>query len=84
VAFQPRNRTASQGESLNGSYLQSLREATSLYLEEFPLGFDGSPHLVPRFSIPCPFLNFRTFWSGGHSGIGRLGQRCPAERKPTW
>jgi len=51
VAFNPETGTASQGESIDEA-LANLREATSLYLEEFPLAVTGHP-LVTMFSIPA-------------------------------
>ncbi len=51
VAFNPETGTASQGESIDEA-LANLREATSLYLEEFPLVVTGHP-LVTMFSIPA-------------------------------
>ncbi|MCP9841896.1 type II toxin-antitoxin system HicB family antitoxin [Synechococcus sp. J7-Johnson] len=51
VAFNPETGTASQGESIDEA-LANLREATSLYLEEFPLVLTGHP-LVTMFSIPA-------------------------------
>jgi len=60
-----------------------LREATSLYLEEFPLVFDGSRHWSLMFQHSAhselPHLSGREV----HSGIGRLGfSAVRQERKP--
>jgi len=41
VAFNPETATTSQGESVEEA-LANLREATELYLEEFPLQTTGS------------------------------------------
>ncbi|PZV02697.1 MAG: HicB family protein [Cyanobium sp.] len=51
VAYNPETGTASQGDSIDEA-LANLREATSLYLEEFPLAVTGQP-LVTMFSIPA-------------------------------
>ncbi|MCT0202144.1 type II toxin-antitoxin system HicB family antitoxin [Synechococcus sp. CS-603] len=51
VAYNPETGTASQGDSIDEA-LANLREATSLYLEEFPLAVTGHP-LVTMFSIPA-------------------------------
>ena len=51
VAYNPETGTASQGDSIDEA-LANLREATSLYLEEFPLVLTGHP-LVTMFSIPA-------------------------------
>lgn len=49
TALNPETGTASQGETL-AEALDSLREATELYLEEFPLKPTGSP-LVTSFQV---------------------------------
>ncbi len=49
VAYNPETGTASQGETIDEA-LANLREATSLYLEEFPAGLKGHP-LVTMFSL---------------------------------
>ncbi len=49
VAFNPETGTTTEGESIEEA-LANLREATSLYLEEFPAGCKGHP-LVTMFSI---------------------------------
>ena len=42
VALNPETGTTSQGETLEEA-LGNLREATSLYLEEFPISAKGHP-----------------------------------------
>ena len=51
VAFNPETGTTSEGESIDEA-LANLKEATSLYLEEFPTGVSGHP-LVTMFSVPA-------------------------------
>lgn len=50
VAYNPETGTTSEGESIDEA-LANLKEATSLYLEEFPIGVSGHP-LVTMFSVP--------------------------------
>lgn len=50
VAFNPETGTTTQGETVEEA-LNNLREATELYLEEFPLSFSGRP-LLTTFKIP--------------------------------
>ncbi len=50
VALNPETGTTTQGESVEEA-LENLREATALYLEEFPLSAKGHP-LVTMFSVP--------------------------------
>ena len=50
VALNPETGTTTQGESVEEA-LENLREATALYLEEFPLSVKGHP-LVTVFSVP--------------------------------
>jgi predicted RNase H-like HicB family nuclease len=50
VALNPETGTTTQGETIEEA-LANLREATALYLEEFPLRAKGHP-LVTMFSIP--------------------------------
>ena len=50
VALNPETGTTTQGESVEEA-LTNLREATALYLEEFPMSVKGHP-LVTMFSIP--------------------------------
>lgn len=49
VAFNPETGTTSQGETLEEA-LANLREATELYLEEFPLPHKG-PSLLTTFEV---------------------------------
>jgi predicted RNase H-like HicB family nuclease len=49
VALNPETGTASQGESINEA-LANLKEATELYLEEFPLAV-GSQTWVTTFEV---------------------------------
>lgn len=50
VALNPETGTTTQGESIEEA-LANLREATTLYLSEFPLGVSGHP-VVTLFSVP--------------------------------
>jgi|TARA_R110001606_G_scaffold3223_3_gene13974 predicted RNase H-like HicB family nuclease len=49
TAYNPETGTTSQGESIEEA-LANLREAVELYLEEFPMKFDGAP-IVTSFNI---------------------------------
>jgi len=49
VAFNPETGTTTQGESV-AEALQNLREATELFLEEFPLKAAGST-LLTTFEV---------------------------------
>jgi len=49
VAFNPETGTTTQGDTVEEA-LNNLREATELYLEEFPLSFSGRP-LLTTFHI---------------------------------
>ena len=49
VALNPETGTTSQGESVEEA-VTNLREATELYLEEFPLKTSGQP-LVTTFQV---------------------------------
>ena len=49
TALNPETGTTSQGESVEEA-LANLREATELYLEEFPLKSSGQP-LVTTFQV---------------------------------
>ncbi|MFM9101269.1 MAG: type II toxin-antitoxin system HicB family antitoxin [Cyanobium sp.] len=51
VAFNPETGTTTEGESIEEA-IANLREATSLYLEEFPAGVNGHP-IVTMFSVPA-------------------------------
>ena len=50
TAFNPETGTTSEGESIEEA-IANLREATELYLEEFPLEPVGQP-LVTTFQVP--------------------------------
>ena len=50
VALNPETGTTTQGETIEEA-IANLKEATSLYLEEFPLITKGHP-LVTVFTIP--------------------------------
>jgi predicted RNase H-like HicB family nuclease len=50
VALNPETGTTTQGETIEEA-ISNLREATSLYLDEFPLASKGHP-LVTVFNIP--------------------------------
>ncbi len=49
TALNPETGTTSQGESVEEA-LASLREATELYVDEFPLTWTGQP-LVTTFQV---------------------------------
>lgn len=49
VAFNPETGTTTQGESVPEA-INNLREATELYLEEFPLATKGQP-LLTTFEV---------------------------------
>tara|TARA_R110000851_G_scaffold225959_1_gene378719 strand:+ start:66 stop:266 length:201 start_codon:yes stop_codon:yes gene_type:complete len=49
TAYNPETGTTSQGESTEEA-LANLREAVELYLEEFPMKFDGAA-IVTSFNI---------------------------------
>jgi len=49
VAFNPETGTTTQGETV-AEAVDNLREATSLYLEEFPMGKTGQP-LLTTFEV---------------------------------
>ncbi|MCU0736053.1 MAG: type II toxin-antitoxin system HicB family antitoxin [Methylotetracoccus sp.] len=50
VAFNPETASTTQGETVEEA-LANLREATELYLEEFPVSITGRP-LLTSFQIP--------------------------------
>ncbi|MGB0126990.1 MAG: hypothetical protein WBP72_05060 [Rhodocyclaceae bacterium] len=50
VALNPETGTTTQGETVEEA-IDNLREATALYLSEFPLAKTGRP-LVTVFSVP--------------------------------
>lgn len=49
VALNPETGTTTQGETVEEA-LNNLREATELYLEEFPLSISGRP-LLTSFQV---------------------------------
>ena len=49
VAYNPETGTTTQGESIEEA-IENLREATELYLEEFPLVFSARP-LLTTFQV---------------------------------
>ncbi len=49
VAYNPETGTTTQGETVEEA-LANLREATELYLEEFPLNITGRP-LLTSFQV---------------------------------
>ncbi|MBV6388450.1 MAG: hypothetical protein JNIBNLAF_00042 [Nitrosomonas europaea] len=51
TALNPETGTTSQGETVEEA-LANLREATELYVEEFPLTIAGRP-LVTTFELPA-------------------------------
>lgn len=51
VAFNPETGTTTQGETVEEA-LANLREATELYLEEFPLSVSGRS-LLTTFHVPA-------------------------------
>ncbi|MGA9993637.1 MAG: type II toxin-antitoxin system HicB family antitoxin [Thiobacillaceae bacterium] len=51
IAFNPETGTTTQGETIEEA-IDNLRQATILYLEEFPIQIPGHP-LVTTFSIPA-------------------------------
>ena len=50
VALNPETGTTTQGETVEEA-IANLREATALYLEEFPMYAKGHP-LVTTFTVP--------------------------------
>ena len=52
VAFNPETGTTTQGETIEEA-VANLREATALYLSEFPLPVAGHP-VVTVFTVPEP------------------------------
>jgi len=50
VALNPETGTTTQGETIEEA-VANLREATALYLEEFPMATHGHP-VVTMFSLP--------------------------------
>jgi predicted RNase H-like HicB family nuclease len=51
IALNPETGTTTQGETVEEA-VANLREATALYLEEFPLTSHGHP-VVTTFSLPA-------------------------------
>jgi predicted RNase H-like HicB family nuclease len=51
IALNPETGTTTQGETVEEA-VANLREATALYLEEFPMVSRGHP-LVTTFSLPA-------------------------------
>ena len=51
IAFNPETGTTTQGESVEEA-IANLREATGLYLSEFPMQAHGHP-LITTFSVPA-------------------------------
>ena len=51
VALNPESGTVSQGETIEDA-VANLREATALYLSEFPLPTPGHP-VITLFTIPA-------------------------------
>ncbi|CAA9892856.1 Predicted nuclease of the RNAse H fold, HicB family [Candidatus Methylobacter favarea] len=52
IAFNPETGTTTQGETVEEALI-NLREATELYLEEFPLTIVGRP-LLTSFQVSEP------------------------------
>lgn len=52
IALNPETGTTTQGESVEDA-VENLREATALYLEEFPLAICGHP-VITMFTLPAP------------------------------
>jgi predicted RNase H-like HicB family nuclease len=49
VAYNPETGTTTQGESIEDA-LNNLREATEMYLEEFPISYSARP-LLTTFQV---------------------------------
>ena len=68
VALNPETGTTTQGESLEEA-MENLKEATSLYLQEFPMKIQTPPVLttfeVSHASISGPL------WLGHHQSIAK-------------
>lgn len=67
VAFNPETGTTTQGETVEEA-IANLREATALYLSEFPLETKGHPP-VTMFSVPRN--------TQAASNLGRRSAACP-------
>jgi predicted RNase H-like HicB family nuclease len=68
IALNPETGTTTQGESIEEA-IANLREATALYLEEFPLLTKGHP-LVTVFNIPAHAQVAKNFGAGSDQGPG--------------
>ena len=53
VAFNPETGTTTQGETIEDA-IANLKEATALYLSEFPLPASTGHPLVTLFTVPEP------------------------------
>ena len=51
IALNPETGTTTQGETVVEEAVDNLREATALYLSEFPLPAMGHP-LITMFTVP--------------------------------
>ncbi len=52
VALNPETGTTTQGETVEEA-IANLKEATALYLSEFPLPVTGHP-VITMFTVPAP------------------------------
>ena len=52
VALNPETGTTTQGETVEEA-IANLKEATALYLSEFPLPITGHP-VITMFTVPAP------------------------------
>ena len=52
VALNPETGTTTQGETVEEA-IANLKEATALYLSEFPLPITGHP-VITMFTLPAP------------------------------
>jgi predicted RNase H-like HicB family nuclease len=52
VALNPETGTTTQGETVDEA-IANLKEATALYLSEFPLSATGHP-VITMFTVPTP------------------------------
>jgi predicted RNase H-like HicB family nuclease len=66
TAMNPETGTTTQGDSVELA-LANLREATQLYLDEFPLKSSGQP-LVTTFQVAVNAQSSQGLRRGGHSG----------------
>ena len=51
IAYNPDTGTTTQGESIEDA-LDNLREATALYLEEFPIPVPASTPILTTIQVP--------------------------------